>query len=235
MKTLESGAWSPRTLVDGRVFPTDLTTICRAHRQNDVPILVGWNAEEGKDLAPALLGTSDFRAGNYRALVAKLLGHEPSPALLATYPAATDAQVNRAIGQLTNDWWGWRMWYWAGLQKTYGKVRPYVYFFAHEPAPPAKECAYGCGIGHGVEIRYVFNNLGQGHRQWTDDDRALASRLADTWVAFARTGRPDGQGLPTWPAFDGSPESIMRIGTDADLERYGALPDFRVFPPVPRN
>jgi para-nitrobenzyl esterase len=41
--------WAPRTIVDGRVLRDDLTTTYRAGRQNHVPILVGWNADEGKD------------------------------------------------------------------------------------------------------------------------------------------------------------------------------------------
>ena len=40
----------------------------RNHRQNDVPILVGWNADEGKDLAPEILATSDFTAAGQREL-----------------------------------------------------------------------------------------------------------------------------------------------------------------------
>lgn len=226
-------AWYP--IVDGHVLREDLTTIYRHHRQNDVPLLVGWNAEEGKDLAPELLGTDKFTAANHRALVTKLLGRAPSAALLAAYPGATDAQAKAAIDRLTNDWWGWRAVYWAGLQAQYGTSKPYVYYFAHRPAEPLTPCGYGCGAGHGAEIQYVFDHLGQDARPWSAYDRQLANRLADTWTTFARTGSPNGKGLPAWPAFDGAKATIVRIGDQADLDARGKLPDFALFAPPPKR
>jgi para-nitrobenzyl esterase len=208
-----------------------LTTTYRQQRQNDVPLLVGWNAEEGKDLAPELLGTADFTAARHRALVAKLVGHAPSARLLAAYPGADDAQAKDSINRLTNDWWGWRMWYWAALQAKHGRSKPYVYYFAHRPAAPKSPCGYGCGAGHGAEIRYVFDQLGQDARPWSAQDHQLAARLADTWASFARSGNPNGKGLPAWPAFDGSNASVMRIGSEADLKLQGKLPEFSLFPP----
>lgn len=230
VEALQKQAWSPRTIVDGHVLREDLTTTYRNHRQNDVPLLVGWNAEEGKDLAPEILGTGEFTAANHRALVAKLLGREPSAAVLAAYPGATDAQARASIEQLTNDWWGWRMTHWAGLQARHGQAKAYAYFFAHQPAAPATPCGYGCGAGHGAEIAYVFDNLGADKRRWAAADRQLAARLADTWVQFARTGSPNGKGLPAWPAYDGGAASILRIGgadlLKADPRKMHSMPLF---------
>ncbi len=229
---LQKPAWSPRTIVDGHVLREDLTTTYRHHRQNDVPLLVGWNAEEGKDLAPEILETGDFTAAHHRGLVTKLLGYAPADALLAAYPGATDAQAKASINQLTNDWWGWRMSHWAALQAQYGRAKSYVYYFAHRPAPPSSPCDYGCGAGHGAEIPYVFDQLDVDGRPWTTEDRQLAARLAETWVNFARTGNPNREGLPEWPAFGGSNASVMRIGDEADLRVLGKLPDFSLFAPA---
>lgn len=225
---LHKHAWLPRTFVDGHLLREDMTTMYRAGRQNDVPLLVGWNAEEGKDLAPEILETREFTAARHGALVTKLLGHAPAKALLAAYPGASDAQAKESIDRLTNDWWGWRMVHWAGLQAQYGRAKSYAYFFAHRPAPPASPCGYGCGAGHGAEIQYVFDNLDQDQRPWTRADRQLAKRLAVTWVRFAATGNPHGPGLAAWPAYDGSPASVVRIGPKEMLKAY-PLPDFSLF------
>jgi para-nitrobenzyl esterase len=222
---LQQQAWTPRTFVDGHLLREDLTTLYRNHRQNDVPLLVGWNAEEGKDLAPEILGTGDFTAANHHALVTKLLGHAPSAAVLAAYPGASDVQAKASLKQLTNDWWGWRMAQWAALQHQYGKSASYVYFFTHRPAEPSTPCGYGCGAGHGAEIQYVFDNLHLDQRPWRAADHALAQRMAATWVRFAATGNPNGGGLPAWPAYDGAAASVQRIGAEADR-----LPDFSLFP-----
>lgn len=231
VEDLHKPAWSPRAIVDGHVLREDLTTTYRHRRHNDVPLLVGWNAEEGKDLAPEILGTGDFTAARHRELVAKLLGHAPSDALMARYPGATDAQAKASIDQLTTDWWGWGSLYWASLQAKHGRAKSYAYFFAHQPAEPSTPCGYGCGAGHGAEIPYVFDNLDKDGRAWTGSDRQLAARLARTWVNFAATGSPEGKDLPAWPAYDGTNASVLRIGGADDLKRH-PLPDLSVFPPM---
>ena len=114
-----------------------------------------------------------------------------------------------------------------------GRAKPYVYFFAHTPAAPATPCSYACGVGHGVEIQYVFDRLDLDQRTWAAADRRLARRLARTWVNFAGTGDPNGKGLPAWPVYDGTPASILRIGEAADLTTH-RLPDLALFPRPPR-
>lgn len=219
---LQQIAWVPDTSIDGYVLREDLDSAYRHHR-NDVPFMVGWNAEEGKDLAPDILGTAAFTAAHHREQVAKLLGYTPSESLLAAYPGATDEQAKASIVQLTTDWWGWQIAHWAALQAKYGGAKSYVYFFAHQPAAPLKPCGYGCGSGHGAEIRYVFDNLGQDHRAWSVKDRQLAAQLASAWVNFARDGNPNGPGLPAWPPYDGSNATVLRIGEQA------RLPDLSLF------
>ncbi|GJJ04421.1 hypothetical protein RugamoR64_49590 [Duganella rhizosphaerae] len=224
VKDLQKPAWLPRTYVDGHLLHEDMATIYRNHRQNDVPLLAGWVAEEGKDLAPEILGTGDFTAAGHRGQVTNLLGYAPSERLLTAYPGVTDAQAQASIHQLINDWWGWRMAYWAALQSKYGRSRSYVYFFAHRPAEPSTPCNWGCGVGHGVEIQYLLDNLDVDGRAWSPADRRLAAQLADTVIQFARTGSPSGKGLAAWPIFDGSMATVLSIGDAAPL------PDLSMFP-----
>lgn len=216
--------------VDGYVLREDLTTTYVNKRHNDVPLMAGWTADEGKELAPELLFTSEFTAANHKALVTKLLGHAPSETLLAAYPGRTDAEAKTSINRLTNDWWGWRMWYWAGLQAKQGTAKSYLYYFAHMPAQP-NPCNYGCGIGHGAEILFAFDNLDIEKRDWTKEDRQLAKDLADTWVRFASSGVPN----VTWPTFDGSNASVHRISTQSDDPLLEILPDFSVFSQPPHQ
>lgn len=55
------------------------------------------------------------------------------------------------------------------------------------------------GAHHSAEIIYVFNNLDiRATRDWpyTAWDRKLADTMSSYWVNFARTGDPNGAGLP---------------------------------------
>lgn len=56
---------------------------------------------------------------------------------------------------------------------------------------------------HCMEIPFVFNNA-RIHASMTgggEDAEALAARMSDAWLAFARTGNPNTPSLPAWPAY----------------------------------
>lgn len=80
--------------------------------------------------------------------------------------------------------------------------------------------------GHGAEGAYVFDTVTGG------DEGRLSDAVADYWVAFARTGRPDVEGLPAWPeaGTDGGssylslePGGPTPYDEDPRLPRLGAL------------
>lgn len=225
-ETLIKQPWSPGAIVDGYLVPTDMTAAYKAAQPSRVPLLVGWNADEGKDLAPEILGTSDFSLARYPALVAQLLGHAPSRALLDAYPAKTDAAAKAMLFKLTTDYWSWRIWKWAGLHTAAHSGPTYVYDFVHIPAEPATPCGYGCGAGHGAEIPYVFDQLAQDPRAWNPDDHMMAERLVTYWTNFAKTGNPNGHDLPQWKTFDGSDASVIRLGSDTEVKAAPLLPDY---------
>jgi len=71
------------------------------------------------------------------------------------------------------------------------------------------------GAHHGLDVPFIFDNVaitphmvGEGGEQ-----HALAARMSDAWVAFARTGNPNGKGLPQWPVFDLDRRATMIFDT----------------------
>ena len=40
---------------------------------------------------------------------------------------------------------------------------------------------------------------------------ALADKVSDTWIAFARTGDPNTPKMPQWPAYDAKDRATMVI------------------------
>jgi len=79
---------------------------------------------------------------------------------------------------------------------------------------------------HGGEIGFVFGSLGTGGfgppLPPTPEDLKVSRMAQSYWVNFAKTGDPNGAGLPTWPRYDPSKDLIFDFRSDGTA---GAGPD----------
>jgi para-nitrobenzyl esterase len=186
-------------IVEPYVMPAAPYDAFRAGRQNEASVLIGFNAEEARSfIAPGSVKAATF--------VADLPGFWPallkSPSLLDAYAHATDEEARAARVAIEGDIrFAWDMWAWARLQVLTGRGAVYVYRFDRRPPFPRNSIYAGWGAGHFVELWYVFDHLGQEAWRWNPADRRLARIVSTYWTNFARTGNPNGEGLPRWPRF----------------------------------
>jgi para-nitrobenzyl esterase len=73
------------------------------------------------------------------------------------------------------------------------------------------------GSFHSLELPYVFGTLQQPSWNWLPfgpADLKLGELMREYWTNFAKTGNPNGTGLPGWAAFDASTQIVMEFGAD---------------------
>jgi para-nitrobenzyl esterase len=108
-------------------------------------------------------------------------------------------------------------WRWAMAQTRSGKSPVYVYRFDHAPRIPADwfgaaNRGKDFGAFHSADIVYVFDHP-EIMKAWTTDgaDRRVADQMSSYWVNFARSGDPNGPGLPPWTPYtpEESPKKML--------------------------
>jgi para-nitrobenzyl esterase len=81
------------------------------------------------------------------------------------------------------------------------------------------------GTPHGGEIAFVFGTLtDRPGAALSPEDQAVSRMAQSYWVNFAKTGDPNGAGLPAWPRHDPSKDLIFDFHPDGTA---GAIPDAR--------
>src|SRR6266513_2628494 len=89
----------------------------------------------------------------------------------------------------------------------------YVYRFSYIPTAMREQ--WRNGVPHGAEIPFVFNTLGANPRSApTPQDQKIARMVNTYWANFAKTGNPNGRGLPRWPRYDPKKNDILEFRSD---------------------
>ena len=202
-------------IVDGVVWPDQLDLLMAAGTIHDVPMLLGWNADEGTPYPPfatTLAGYEATATARYGALASQFK---------QVYPVASDADVlAMAYAPMRDSLFAWQPWTLARAHAARRKAKTFLYFFNRRPPyaagqkfneqdPPEKYGAY-----HSLEQVYFYNNLERSTpaRPYTDLDRQIAATASSYLVNFARVGDPNASGLPAWPEFTGPASQTMAIG-----------------------
>jgi para-nitrobenzyl esterase len=195
---LRSGGCPGCMIVDGWVIPEDPSVTFAAGRQNAVDVLVGSNKEELSFGRGATAQQFEQGAQRYGDLAAEFL---------KLYPHSTDEEAARSNIASTADGTFWHMRLYADYQAKKGN-KAYLYFFTQHPPAPAGKPPFPAS--HAAEVPYVFNNLGQQHlfpdsssaelSAKSAPDEKVADEMSSYWTNFAKTGDPNGSGLPKWTA-----------------------------------
>jgi len=68
------------------------------------------------------------------------------------------------------------------------------------------------GAPHATEIPYVMDTVKAKYaEQLSDTDARIADQTNSYWANFAKTGNPNGAGLPNWPQYDPAKDELMNF------------------------
>jgi para-nitrobenzyl esterase len=216
-------------VIDPYVLPRSPYDVFAAGVQNDVPILVGSNADEARSLIPDL---DTVTATNFDSGITKRWGALPSQ-LLAPYPHATDQEAREARLDFERDLrFGWDDWAWARLEAMNGKSSVYYYHFTHAPPFPKASVYAGWGPSHYAELWYTFDHLDQFPWRWSAGDRELADEMSSYWVNFVKAGDPNGVCLPQWPRFTMRDSRVLYLDSPVAVHGVADLKSLSVFDAV---
>lgn len=196
--------------VDGYVITDDLYRNYERGDYNDVPVIVMTNSDEG------VLFTGNISAEDYRKTVEHTFGPMAAEAL-RVYPGNNDEEAYFSNGDAFRDMgFAWPSFAWASLQTKTGKSPAYAAYLAQPSEVSFAGNKKRHGVSHADDILYL-NNTFLSQPDKYPAEAAVAEIIQQYWVNFAKTGNPNGKGLPYWPVFDKEKPTTMQFSNGASL------------------
>jgi para-nitrobenzyl esterase len=207
---LKKAKTTSRPIIDGYVLPASVSDIYAQGKENKVPLLTGWNDNEG------ILFGSIKSAELYKKDINEKYGAS-AVTVLKFYPADNDSIAALSQYKLSSDIiMGSQNYTWANLQSDQGS-KVFVYRFARKVPGYGQYAKYGAF--HTGEVPYAYDNLRFVKRPWEAIDHLLAKMISSYWVNFASTGNPNGRGLPEWPVYNSKYKRILVLDENIKSEK----------------
>jgi para-nitrobenzyl esterase len=200
-------------ILDGRLITETAESAYKARRQPRVPLLVGSNSADtaGNRIRSASKDELFARFGRWSAQAKAAYDPDGSTELATLVSRANDDYGQAEPARFA-----------ANAFAANGSA---VYLYRFSYVASARREQMRAGAPHGGEIAFVFGTLGAGPGAAPSPEDLAVSRMAQSyWVNFARTGDPNGAGLPTWPRHDSQKDVIFDFRPDGSA---GAGPDPR--------
>ncbi|HWQ36627.1 MAG TPA: carboxylesterase family protein [Blastocatellia bacterium] len=200
-------------ILDGRLITETAETAYKARRQPRVPLMLGSNSADSAG--------SRIRSRTKEEFFARF-GQWSAEAKAAYDPDGT-TDLATMLSRANDDFGQAEPARFAANAFAANGSPVFLYMFSY--VPTAMRDQLRAGSPHGGDIPFAFGTLGTGRGGApTPEDWAVSRMMQSYWVNFARTGDPNGAGLPTWPRHVAGKDQIFTFRPDGSA---GAGPDIR--------
>jgi para-nitrobenzyl esterase len=148
--------------------------------------------------------------------------------LLKAYPVGENSIPKTARDLNRDAAFGWHTWSWAQLQSKTGKSKVYYYYFDQHPKYPEDSPQFDHGSPHAQDVAYVFQNLDHSNSLITKSDLEISEAIGIYWTNFAKTGNPNGEGVPEWPAYTNAYPVVMYLGPTPHTGHVPSLESLKI-------
>jgi para-nitrobenzyl esterase len=184
-------------MIDGQVVAEEPETAFHAGRQARIPYLVGANNRE--------FGFMPLPPQAVEGMLARF-GADKDKVVAAYDPDKTGQMGEVGVGVMSDGAMVEPARLLARLASAAGQTT-FAYRFSYIASSIRKDVK---GALHATEIPFVFETVRAKYGDaTTPEDEAIASAINAYWVSFARTGDPNGDGRPKWPAYTAAGDVVM--------------------------
>lgn len=183
----------------------------------DVPIMIGTNQHEGTLFATANLPLYNLNEEGLKSAARALVG-DRADEFIATYrKLAPDATPSDRYFTMSADQW-MRVGSIRLAERKHEQGAASVFMYRFDWRSPAWDGRFMAA--HAFEIPFVFDNtqMNSDITGGTPETAALGATMSDAWIAFARSGNPNHEGLPDWPAYTPAERSTMLFNNPCTVE-----------------
>lgn len=184
-------------MTDGQLIVGEPGDLYRAGKAANVPLMVGATGLDGFSFVSTL------------DQVYAPVGPERRATAEALYDPTASHDVRAVGGKLASDMMMVEPARYVAKAVAAQGRKVYAFRFNYVAQSMRKEWP---GAPHASDIPFVFDTVKARYGdQLTAQDEAVARETIAYWIAFARTGDPNGAGRPAWPAYDLANDAILQI------------------------
>lgn len=201
------GAYLPMQAIDGYVFPKFMNQMCWEHSFHDVDYMIGYTKDESfmymyPDDRQAFIDGAKLEYGKYADRYIELCPFLNNEEAFHKHLFSRNAEMLKTSAvNFCED-------------LEYAGKNAYMYCFT-------RDLGDGYGAYHSSELWYEFGTLGRKNGKYTGYDYDLSAKMVKYWTNFAKTGNPNGTGLPKWRPYSRELPEAMELGDSVGMRDFG--------------